>query len=258
MNDEIAVRGLRLFAYHGVRDFEKANGQTFLVDAFLRVPFDAAAAGDRLCDTVSYSDVCAAISDEFCRESCDLIETAASKTADRIMGDFPAVSSVRVTVHKPDAPVKAEFADISVSVTRRRAGPESEHTAYLGLGANIGDRQANLDGAVAALGLLPGTRVDAVSSVYETEPVGYADQPDFLNMCVRVVTTLSPRALLGAALGIEAAMGRVRGIKNGPRVIDIDLLLYDNAVINSPELTLPHPRMYEREFVMKPLGEIRK
>lgn len=258
MNDEITIRGLKLRAFHGVHDHEKTKGQVFLVDAFIRAPFDAAAAGDDLGDTVSYSEVCSAISDEFLRESCDLIETAASRVADRIMRDFPSVLSVKVVVHKPEAPVRAEFDDISVSVTRRREAPKTEHTAYLGLGANIGDRQASLDCAVAALGLLPGTRVDAVSSVYETEPVGYADQPDFLNMCVRVVTTLSPRALLGAALGIEAAMGRIREFKNGPRVIDIDLLLYDNAVMNSAELTLPHPRMYERAFVMGPLSEIKE
>ena len=132
------------------------------------------------------------------------------------------------------------------------------HTAYLGLGSNIGARKQNLDAAIAAIAALPGTVVEAVSSFINTAPVGLVDQPDFLNAVIRVRTGLSPHALLGAALGIEAAMGRVRNVQNGPRVIDIDLLMMDDFVINTSELVVPHPRMEEREFVMVPLGEVKK
>ena len=128
--------------------------------------------------------------------------------------------------------------------------------AVIGLGTNTGKRERNLQNAVDALSLLPGTRVADVSPVYETEPVGYADQPDFLNAVCLVETQLSPRALLGACLGIEAALGRVRTIKNGPRVIDLDLLLYEGVTMQSDELTLPHPRMGERAFVLCPLSDI--
>ena len=131
-------------------------------------------------------------------------------------------------------------------------------TAYLALGSNIGDAKGNIDGAVAALSLVPGVEVDMVSSYYITKPWGVENQPDFVNACVCVKTTLSPQALLGVCLGIEAGMGRVRMIKNGPRVIDIDVLLYNDIYINSEELILPHPRMHEREFVLVPLLDIAK
>ena len=128
--------------------------------------------------------------------------------------------------------------------------------AYISIGANLGNEEENLRRAVSAMGALPDTRVCAVSSFYETAPVGYADQPAFLNLVAGVETELSPHALLGACLGVEAAMGRVRTFKNGPRVIDIDLLLYEGVVSEEPELVLPHPRMAGRAFVMIPLAEI--
>ena len=98
--------------------------------------------------------------------------------------------------------------------------------AYIALGSNMGDGKANLDEALRALGLVPGVTVTGVSEYYVTAPWGYADQPDFTNACCEVETSLSPEALLGVCLGIEAGMGRIRVIKNGPRVIDLDLLLY--------------------------------
>ncbi|HHU85069.1 MAG TPA: 2-amino-4-hydroxy-6-hydroxymethyldihydropteridine diphosphokinase [Clostridiales bacterium] len=128
--------------------------------------------------------------------------------------------------------------------------------AYIALGTNIGDRRKNIEDALAALNLDPDVKVTKISNIHETEPVGYLDQDMFLNACCEVETELSPHALLGVCLGIEAAMGRIRQIKNGPRIIDLDLLLYENEKINTPELTLPHPRMYERDFVMIPLKEI--
>ncbi len=128
--------------------------------------------------------------------------------------------------------------------------------AAIGIGTNIGDRRKNLRDAVKSVSLLPGTEVLKVSSVYETEPVGYSDQPDFLNICIIIKTRLSPNALLGACLGIEAAMGRERSFTNAPRVIDLDLLLYEDFSLDAAELTVPHPRMFERDFVMVPLSEI--
>ena len=106
-------------------------------------------------------------------------------------------------------------------------------TAYIALGTNLGNLEQNLNNAVAALDRVPGVQVTARSKRYKTEPVGYTEQPDFLNAAVRVETTRSPEALLGACLGIEAAMGRVRTVKNGPRVLDLDLLLYENETRSS-------------------------
>ena len=128
--------------------------------------------------------------------------------------------------------------------------------AFIGIGTNMGDRALNIRNALNSLKLLPNTSVEAVSNIYETEPWGFKEQSNFLNGVIKLSTELSPRALLGALLGIEAAFGRVREIKNGPRVLDLDLLIYDNVTINTTELTLPHPFILEREFVLKPLIEL--
>jgi len=123
-------------------------------------------------------------------------------------------------------------------------------TAYLGLGSNLGNREANLRQAVAQLAP---TRV---SSIYETAPMYVTDQPAFLNMVVELETALSPLDLLRFALDIEQQMGRQRTVAKGPRTIDIDVLLYGGLVMNTDELTLPHPGMAERRFVLEPLLEL--
>lgn len=127
-------------------------------------------------------------------------------------------------------------------------------TAYLGLGANLGDREANLREAVRLLGEL-GTVVRQ-SNIMETEPWGYAEQGRFLNMAVALDTSLVPLDLLRAVKEIEHRMGRMPSVRNGPRLIDIDVLIYGGVTMETPELTLPHPRMLERDFVMGPLREL--
>ena len=130
-------------------------------------------------------------------------------------------------------------------------------TAYVALGSNLNDRQANLDRALEMLRATPGVVVSKVSSYRETEPVGGPPgQRKYLNAAVEIQTHLMPKALLAALLEIEAKLGRVRGERFGPRTIDLDLLLYGEVVSHDAELTLPHPRMHERAFVMEPLAEI--
>jgi 2-amino-4-hydroxy-6-hydroxymethyldihydropteridine diphosphokinase len=128
--------------------------------------------------------------------------------------------------------------------------------AYLGLGSNLGNRRRNIAEAIRRLGGIRGVRITKVSSLYETTPVGGPPQPDFLNAVARVETTLSPARLLDAALAVEAACGRMRAMHWGPRVIDIDVLLAGARVVRTRKLTLPHPRMHERRFVLAPLAEI--
>jgi GTP cyclohydrolase-4 len=127
-------------------------------------------------------------------------------------------------------------------------------TAYLSLGSNIGDRKENL--AVALKRMEEKARVVKVSSIYETEPVGYEDQPWFLNLACAVETDLSPNDLLHLAKAIEREMGRTETIHFGPRPIDIDILFYDDLVLDTPDLAIPHPRLAERAFVLVPLKEI--
>jgi 2-amino-4-hydroxy-6-hydroxymethyldihydropteridine diphosphokinase len=133
---------------------------------------------------------------------------------------------------------------------------ENKHLAFLGLGTNLGDRRKNLARVLALLDKEKGIRVDEVSSVYESEPWGVIDQPGFLNMVARVSTTRDPRSLLAACTEIEAELGRVRDRKWGPRVIDVDILLFDDLEMEEEGLTIPHPHMLEREFVMVPLLEL--
>ena len=129
-------------------------------------------------------------------------------------------------------------------------------TAYLGLGANLGDRLANLQRAVELLAEVSGLRVARSSRVYETEPVGGPEQPEYLNAVVEVETDLAPRDLLEACLSVETRMGRVRAEPWGPRTIDVDVLTYGDETIDEPDLVIPHPRMHERGFVLVPLAEL--
>jgi 2-amino-4-hydroxy-6-hydroxymethyldihydropteridine diphosphokinase len=130
--------------------------------------------------------------------------------------------------------------------------------AFIGLGANLGERQRSIGEGVAALQSTAGITVLAVSTLRETEPVGVVDQPRFLNGVASIETRLSPRELLTRLLEIEAALGRSRDAETrfGPRVIDLDILLYGDVVLDEPGLTVPHPRLHERPFALEPLAEL--
>jgi 2-amino-4-hydroxy-6-hydroxymethyldihydropteridine diphosphokinase len=126
----------------------------------------------------------------------------------------------------------------------------------LALGSNMEDPHAQVDRAFEEIAALPETKLLARSQLYRTAPVGYADQPDFVNACALVETALAPRALLDALLAIEVRHGRVRDIPNGPRTLDLDIVLYGERVIDEPGLRVPHPRAHEREFVLRPLLDV--
>lgn len=128
--------------------------------------------------------------------------------------------------------------------------------AVIALGSNMGNRIENINAAVRAIAKLPHVKIVKASSVYETDPVGKEDQERFYNAALLIKTDISPAMLLGGCLGIEAAMGRVRTEKNGPRIIDLDLILYENFKSESYDMTLPHPRALERAFVLAPLLDL--
>jgi 2-amino-4-hydroxy-6-hydroxymethyldihydropteridine diphosphokinase len=128
--------------------------------------------------------------------------------------------------------------------------------AYIALGANLKDPAAQVSAGFEELAMLPKTRLARVSSLYASAPVGYADQPDFVNAVAMIETALEPRELLDALLGIERRYGRVRDFPNAPRTLDLDIALYDEREVNEPSLTIPHPRLLERAFVLVPLAEI--
>lgn len=130
------------------------------------------------------------------------------------------------------------------------------NTAYVALGANLGNPAATVRAAFAALANLPESRVVRTSSLYRTAPVGILEQPEFVNAVAELATTLAPEALLDALLEVEQRFGRVRAERNGPRTLDLDVLLYEDRQLDLPRLTLPHPRLHLRAFVLYPLAEI--
>lgn len=130
------------------------------------------------------------------------------------------------------------------------------HIAFIGLGSNLDDPRAQVMRGFAALEDLPGTRLLARSSLYASTPVGYLDQPDFVNAVAKISTTLTPQALLQALLNIEHRNGRERTFQNAPRTLDLDVLLYDDLVLHEHGLSIPHPQMHLRAFVLQPLLEI--
>ena len=129
-------------------------------------------------------------------------------------------------------------------------------TAYIALGANLKDPEAQVKAGFEALAMLPKTRLAAMSSLYRSEPVGYVEQPDFVNAVAKVETALEPLELLDALLEIERSHGRVRDFPNAPRTLDLDLILYDERAHDEEGLEIPHPRMHERAFVLVPLAEL--
>lgn len=128
--------------------------------------------------------------------------------------------------------------------------------AYIGIGSNLGDRLKSIESAITEIKSNPGIAVEKISSIIETAPIGGPRQGKYLNGVVKIKTEIEPRTLLSILQNIENKLGRKRTIRNGPRTIDLDILLYDDKIINEPGLKVPHPRMLEREFVMKPLLEI--
>ena len=137
-------------------------------------------------------------------------------------------------------------------MSRDRAVPVR---AYLGIGSNLGDRLAHLQGAVDGLAATDGIVVVAVSAVFETDPIG-PEQPDYLNAVVAVDTTRSPRALLAACQRLEAHAERVREVRWGPRTLDVDIVFYGDDTVDEPDLRIPHPRWQERDFVLAPLSDL--
>ena len=131
------------------------------------------------------------------------------------------------------------------------------HTAYIGIGSNLGERESTIRDALELLAADPELEVEAVSSIRETDPVGVVDQPRFLNAAIRLATDLAPYPLLERLLAVEQQLGRVRtGERYGPRTIDLDLLLYGDEIVDEPGLRVPHPRLAERRFVLEPLAEL--
>ena len=250
MNDYIEIDNLIVFANHGVFREEETMGQRFMISLKLYADISKAANTDDISNSINYGEVCSFVTEFTKTHRAKLIEKAAQDIAYALLKKYPLLKTVEVKLKKPWAPIGLPLDIVLVNVTRGRA------VAYLGLGSNMGDKKGYLDFAVKEIGENPYCKVLKVSEYIETEPVGEVIQDNFLNACVAVETFLPPCDLLTLVNEIEIKAGRTREIHWGPRTLDIDILLYDELVVNSERLTIPHREMAKREFVLKPLSEI--
>lgn len=257
--DRIELSGLRVVAPVGVLAHEHETPQPLELDVVIETDMGHSGRTDDLANTVDYGAVLDDIDTALRATHHQLLERAATVVADVVLAR-PGVLAVEVVVRKLRPPVRHDLVATAARVRRVRpvggpaapaAGPPTR--AYLALGSNLGDRLSYLRLALAALA----PQLSARSRVYETDPVGGPEnQGPYLNMVVAVDTLLDPFALLRHCHEIEASAGRVRLVKDGPRTLDVDLLLYEGTTIASPLLNLPHPRMWQRRFVLQPLGDV--
>jgi dihydroneopterin aldolase/2-amino-4-hydroxy-6-hydroxymethyldihydropteridine diphosphokinase len=253
--DRILIDDLRVLTIIGALPHEREIAQPLRIDLSIGLDLRNAGRSDELNDTVHYGLVCERIV-EMANDSKDiLLERLAAKVADVVL-EFDLVESVDVRVTKLRPPVPSPVESTSVAITRTRseaaAPPLEDHEVIVALGSNLGDRQGYLRFAVQELG-----NVVAMSQVFETEPVGGPDgQGAYLNMVVKVQTSLDPYAFIRRCQRIEANALRQRVVHWGPRTLDVDMLFYDDVQIDSERLTVPHPRINERRFVLTPLSEV--
>ncbi len=253
--DRILIDDLRVMTVIGALPHERELAQPIRIDLSIGVDLHEAGRSDELAATVHYGLVCERIT-EMARDSKDiLLERLAAKVADVVL-EFDLVDEVEVTLTKLRPPVPEAVESTAVRIVRTRAEaaapPLVAHTAFIALGSNLGDREKYLRFAVRELG-----NVVAMSQVFETEPVGGPDgQGAYLNMVVKVETSLDPYAFIRRCQRIEAGALRQRVVHWGPRTLDVDLLFFDEVSIDGPELTVPHPRTFERRFVLTPLSEV--
>lgn len=249
-NDCIEIQDLVVFANHGVLKEEKAMGQKFVISLSLFADMSKAAGTDELADAVNYAEVCEFVTEFTKNNRCKLIEAAAENIVNALLLCYPLLNRVDITLKKPWAPVGLPLGGIAVKLSRCR------HTAYIGLGSNMGDKRGYLDFAVTELAESGACRVRRVSEYIVTKPVGFTEQDDFLNACAEIDTVLSPEELLSLLHKIENGAGREREVHWGPRTLDLDILLYDDIAISTESLTIPHPEMTKRRFVLEPLCDI--
>ncbi len=248
--DEIRIIGLKLYAYHGCLEEEKQKGQEFTLDITFHLSLLPAGLTDNLEKTINYAEACEYVSEVFSKYKYNLIETAAEDVANALLLKYELAESVDVTVYKPHAPIIFDFENVCVSVTRTR------HTAYIAVGSNLGESKDTIAKAKEMFCKLEGNEILKEATLITTKPYGVTNQPDFINGLWKVRTLLEPFDLLKKLNEIEARLGRERLIHWGPRTIDLDIIYFDDEVINTDRLTVPHIDMANREFVLKPLMEV--
>ena len=245
----IYIKDLEIYAFHGVNKEEKKLGQKYLISVELSLSLRSAGQTDDLSKTVNYGELSLSIEKEFLKNKNNLIEKCGEDLAKFILLNYQPVHTVKVLIKKPWAPIGKPLAYAAIEITR------SWHKVYIGLGSNIGDKEDNIKKALKAMDN-SNSKVVKVSKLYTTKPVGYLEQEDFVNCVAEIATLQMPKELMKELLQFELDLKRERTIMWGPRTIDLDVLLYDNEIISEDEIIVPHPRMQERLFVLRPLCDI--
>ncbi|MDD4112924.1 MAG: 2-amino-4-hydroxy-6-hydroxymethyldihydropteridine diphosphokinase [Herbinix sp.] len=248
--DRITISDLEVFAFHGVLKEENSLGQKFLISAELYMDVSEAAKDDDITKSINYADVCKDIDMFLKNNTFKLIETMADRLARHLLISYKILNEVCVKVKKPWAPILMTLDTVSVSVSRKW------HHVYLSLGSNMGDMEDNINKAIRLLDKEEDCQVNRVSTLRVTKPVGPVEQNDFLNGALYMNTLKTPQELLALIGSIEKELKRVRDIHWGPRTIDLDILLYDDEIIQTTNLTIPHIEMDKRLFVLEPMTEL--
>lgn len=243
----IKIKDLELFANHGVLKEENALGQKFVISVEIDLHTRKT---DLIDETINYAAVCE-FTERFMRENTfALIETAAEELARGIIVNFPGAVRVKTEIKKPWAPIKMNVSYVSASTEQKW------RRAFISIGSNLGDRRRHINNALDKIRENPFCKLRQVSDFIETEPVGYKNQNDFLNGCAEIETLFAPFELLDFLHECENSDGRTREIHWGPRTIDLDIIYYEDIILETEELTIPHKEMAKRRFVLEPLAQI--
>lgn len=250
MQDKIIIKDLECFAYHGVLEPERQLGQKFLVSLELFVNTRLAGKTDNLEQSVNYASVCNAVITYMKEHTFQLIEAVAEELAQKILLEYPLVERLQISIKKPWAPVLLSLDTVAVEITRMW------HTVYLGIGSNIGEKEENMKTAISCFLEHPLCKLENVSNFIHTKPYGVKEQGDFINGAFCIKTLLTPEELLEFIGTIEEKLQRVRKQHWGPRTIDVDILFYDELILHTEQLTIPHIEIDKRDFVLAPLCEL--
>ena len=248
--DKIEIKELEVFANHGVYPEENVLGQKFVISATLFTNTRQAGLTDDLSASINYGEVSHMITDFTRHHTFKLLEALGENLADMLLNSLSGLEQITLKIEKPWAPIGLPLNTVSVEITRKW------HTAYIAFGSNMGDKKQYIDNGIRGLTETKGCRVEAISDYLITEPYGVTDQDEFLNGVLKLRTLLTPEELLDRLHQLEQEANRERIIHWGPRTLDLDILFYDQEIIDTPDLHIPHPDMQNREFVLAPMNQI--
>jgi len=248
--DCIKITNLKIFAYHGVFEEEKKQGQDFYVNVTLYLDLHTPGKSDCLEDSLNYGEVSHFINKVFTEKSYDLIEAACENLCQRLLLEYGCLEAVEIELQKPHAPIGLPFENVSVTMYRKW------HTTYISFGSNMGDSKALIQEGIDKLIANKLIRNVVSSELLVTKPYGPVEQNDFLNGCLKLETLMNQEELLEFLHEIEAEADRERVLRWGPRTLDLDIIFFDRLVYDSKDLVIPHVDMQNRIFVLEPLAEL--